>query len=103
AVAAALASEEAARPFDLARGPLLRSTLLELASEEHRLLCTFHHIACDGWSVGVLVSELSALYTAFCRRQPSPLPPLPLQYSDFAAWQRRWLTEEVLAEHLAHA
>ncbi len=97
-----LAGEEARRPFDLARGPVVRATLLRLARDEHRLLFTLHHIACDGWSLGVLVSELSALYGAFSRRQPSPLPELPLQYSDYALWQRRWLTESVLEAQLSY-
>ena len=103
-VTQALAAAEALRPFDLAHGPVLRATLLRLSESEHRLLFTLHHIASDGWSLGVLVAELSALYGAFSHRVPlpSPLPELPLQYSDYALWQRRWLSGEVLAAELAY-
>jgi amino acid adenylation domain-containing protein len=86
-----LSRGEAGLPFDLRRGPLLRSMLLRLAEEEHAVLLTMHHIVSDGWSVGVLVREIAALYTAFSRREPSPLPELPVQYADFALWQRHWL------------
>ncbi|MEW5928741.1 MAG: non-ribosomal peptide synthase/polyketide synthase [Gemmatimonadota bacterium] len=96
------AAEEALRPFDLARGPLLRSTLLRLGEEEHALLFTAHHAVTDGWSMGVLVREVSALYEAFSRGAESPLHPLPLQYADYAAWQRAWLTGEALERQLAH-
>ncbi len=102
AEAARLASEEAARPFDLQRGPLLRATLLGFGAEEHIALLTMHHIVSDGWSCGVLLRELAALYEAFCRGRPSPLPPLPIQYADFAEWQRARLSGEVLAEHLGY-
>ena len=84
------------RPFDLSRGPLFRIRLLSLGEQEHVLLLTIHHIASDGWSMGVLVRELGALYRAFSRREPSPLPELAIQYADFAAWQRSWLTGDVL-------
>ncbi|MEW5928458.1 MAG: amino acid adenylation domain-containing protein [Gemmatimonadota bacterium] len=83
-----LAREEALRPFDLARGPLLRSTLLRLAGDDHVLLFTLHHVVSDGWSMRVLVREVSALYTAFTRGEAPPLPELPVQYADFAVWQR---------------
>ena len=83
-------------PFDLARGPLLRTWLLRLAPAESVVLVAMHHIISDGWSLGVLVKELGALYEAFAAGRPSPLPPLPLQYVDFAAWQRRWLSGETL-------
>ncbi|MCP4659040.1 MAG: amino acid adenylation domain-containing protein, partial [bacterium] len=96
-----LAVEEARRPFDLARGPLLRSTLVKLAAEESGLLITMHHIVSDAWSLGIFFGELTALYAAFCRRRPAPLPPLGIQYADFAAWQHRWLTGAVIEEHLA--
>jgi hypothetical protein len=86
-----LASEEASRPFDLASGPLLRAVLLGLKPEEHVLLLTMHHIVTDGWSTGTFYRELSALYGAFSKGKPSPLPELPIQYADFAAWQRQWL------------
>ncbi len=88
--AARLAAEEAKRPFDLERGPLVRAALLRLDATDHRLLLTLHHIVADGWSVEVLLRELAALY------QGSPLPELPVQYADFAAWQRSWLSGEVL-------
>jgi amino acid adenylation domain-containing protein/FkbM family methyltransferase len=93
---------EAALPFDLARGPLIRTTLLRLAPEEHVLLLTQHHIVSDGWSMGLFVRELAALYRAFGRGEPSPLAPLAIQYSDFARWQRGWLRGEALARQLAY-
>jgi hypothetical protein len=96
-----LALAEAQRPFDLARAPLLRGTLLCLAEGEHALLFTLHHIVSDGWSMGILVREVAALYGAFTRGEPSPLPELPIQYADFAHWQRSWLAGEVLEGHLA--
>ncbi len=97
-----LASADAQRPFDLARGPLLRTTLLRLAPEESLLLLTVHHIVADGWSLNVLLPELSSLYAAFASGQPSPLPDLPLQYTDFAVWQRELLQGEQFAEQLAY-
>jgi amino acid adenylation domain-containing protein len=99
--AAALAARASERPFDLARGPLLRTALTRLGAEEHILLVTVHHIAFDGWSLGVLTRELGILYETFLRRAPSPLPELPVQYADFARWQRSWLESAALAEHLA--
>ncbi|HBL30211.1 MAG TPA: non-ribosomal peptide synthetase, partial [Acidobacteria bacterium] len=72
--------EEAERPFDLAEGPVLRAAALQLAPREHLMLTTLHHIACDGWSAGVLLGELGVLYRAFAAGRPSPLPELPLQY-----------------------
>ncbi len=99
---AALAVAEGARPFDLAAGPLLRVTLVVLAAEEHAALFTMHHIASDAWSIGVLVRELAALYPAFLSGRPSPLPPLPVQYADFAAWQRGWLAGETLGGEIAY-
>jgi len=92
---------ESARPFDLARGPVWRALLLSLGTEEAVVVLTLHHIAADGWSLGVLLRELGALYPALAAGRPSPLAPLPLQYADFAAWQRSRLTGEVLAEQLA--
>ncbi|MFP4099127.1 amino acid adenylation domain-containing protein [Coleofasciculus sp.] len=97
-----LARQEAQRPFNLVQGPLLRYTLLRLDEKEHVLLFTIHHIVSDGWSIGVLVRELAALYEAFCDTQPSPLPELPIQYADFAVWQRQWLQGEVLEAQLAY-
>ncbi|HEY4596289.1 MAG TPA: condensation domain-containing protein, partial [Thermoanaerobaculia bacterium] len=82
---------EVDRPFDLGRGPLLRGLLLRLAPEEHVAVLTMHHIVSDGWSMGVMLRELGALYDALLARELPPLPELPLQYADFALWQRRWL------------
>ncbi|HET9316178.1 MAG TPA: amino acid adenylation domain-containing protein, partial [Vicinamibacteria bacterium] len=79
------------RPFDLSRGPMLRARLLRLNEREHLLSLTIHHIATDGWSLTVLLDELAAHYTAFAEAQPSPLPELPIQYADYAAWQRSTL------------
>ncbi|HLJ87501.1 MAG TPA: amino acid adenylation domain-containing protein, partial [Candidatus Angelobacter sp.] len=90
------------RPFDLTAGPLLRAKLVSLAEQEHILLLTLHHIVTDGWSAGVFWRELSELYVAFREGKPSFLPPLPLQYADFAVWQRRWLSEQVLAGQIAY-
>jgi amino acid adenylation domain-containing protein len=97
-----LAGEAARRPFDLARGPLLRATLLRLDDEDHVVLLTMHHIISDGWSIGVLVGELNALYRAFSGGRPSPLPELPIQYADFAEWQRGWLQGEVLEAQISY-
>jgi hypothetical protein len=97
-----LAQEEAERPFDLGRGPLLRATLLRLGAEKHVLLLTMHHIVSDGWSVGVLIKEMAALYKAYLSEQPALLPELPIQYADFALWQRRWLTGDVLERQLSY-
>ncbi len=99
--AARLAAAEALRPFDLAAGPLLRASLLRLDAETWALLFSMHHVVADGWSVGVLVREVSALYTAFSRGASSPLPPLPVQYADYAAWQRGWLTGAALDAQVA--
>jgi hypothetical protein len=85
---------EAARAFDLRRGPLLRTTLLRLSPDEHLLLLTIHHIVSDGWSMGVLIREVAALYEGFGRGADSPLEELPLQYADYAAWQCGWLEGE---------
>ncbi|MES2936877.1 MAG: non-ribosomal peptide synthase/polyketide synthase [Pseudomonadota bacterium] len=96
-----LARAEAQAPFDLARGPLLRQTLLRLAPEEHVLLVTMHHIVSDGWSLSVLVREVAALYAAHAQgEEASPLPPLAVQYADYAAWQRQWLQGPVLQRQL---
>ncbi|BEM25401.1 non-ribosomal peptide synthetase [Serratia marcescens] len=84
-------------PFDLTQGPLVRAALIRLADEEHLFLLTCHHIVSDGWSTGILLRELGALYGAFRRSDVDPLPPLTLQYPDYAAWQRRYLTPERLA------
>ena len=97
-----LAKQEAQLKFDLKRDLMVRATLLKLAEKRHVLLLTMHHIASDGWSLGVLVRELTALYEAFLHGQPSPLAPLPIQYADFAVWQRNWLQGERLAEQLSY-
>ncbi|HEV2764734.1 MAG TPA: condensation domain-containing protein, partial [Pyrinomonadaceae bacterium] len=97
-----LADEEARRPFDLSQGPLLRTTLVRLGEDEHVLLITMHHIVSDGWSVGVLIRELSALYEAFSRGEELPLEELPVQYADYAAWQREYLSGETLERQLAY-
>ncbi|MBE9103653.1 amino acid adenylation domain-containing protein, partial [Nostoc cf. edaphicum LEGE 07299] len=89
-------SQEAQKPFDLNGDLLLRVKLLRLGQQEHILLLTMHHIVSDGWSIDVLVRELATLYQAFCDGQPSPLPELPIQYVDFAAWQRQWLQGNIL-------
>ena len=97
-----LAAAEGQRPFDLAAGPLLRVALLVMDEEEHVVVLCMHHIVSDGWSVGVLIREVGTLYEAGVAGLPSPLPSLPVQYVDFAAWQRSWLTGEVLAAQLAY-
>ena len=95
-----LAAEEARRPFELGRGPLLRVRLLRLGPHEHAALFTMHHIVGDAWSSGVFVRELAAFYEAFSGGTPSPFAELPIQYADFARWQRRLLRGEVLEAHL---
>ncbi|MGC1676242.1 MAG: amino acid adenylation domain-containing protein [Candidatus Binataceae bacterium] len=97
-----LATNEALRPFDLAEGPLVRATILRLSDNEHVGLLTMHHIVCDGWSTGILIREMAALYEAFCSGKPVLLPDLPIQYADFAHWQRSWLEGEVLETQLAY-
>ncbi|HEV2736834.1 MAG TPA: amino acid adenylation domain-containing protein, partial [Longimicrobiaceae bacterium] len=93
-----LVADEAGAPFDLARGPLIRGRLVQIGDDDHVLLITMHHIVSDGWSVGVFTRELGALYGAFRQGRPDPLPPLPVQYADYAAWQRRWMEGELLRE-----
>ncbi len=97
-----LVTEESERPFDLARGPLFRTRLLRLRDEEHILILAMHHIISDGWSGGVLFREITALYEAFSAGKPSPLLELPIQYADYAVWQREWLQGDVLEGHLAY-
>ncbi|NVJ08296.1 non-ribosomal peptide synthase/polyketide synthase, partial [Myxococcus sp. AM001] len=94
------ATHDAQRPFDLATGPLLRVTLLKLAPTEHVLLLCMHHIVSDGWSMGVLIREVAAFYEAFRRGQRVTLPELPVQYADYAVWQRGWMQGETLTHHL---
>jgi amino acid adenylation domain-containing protein len=95
-----LVTEEAQRSFNLSKDSLLRMTLLRLAEQSHVLMVTMHHIISDGWSMGIFIQELSLLYRAFAANQPSPLAPLPIQYADFAHWQRQWLQGEVLKRQI---
>jgi hypothetical protein len=97
-----LVEAEASRPFDLSLGPLFRVKLIRLGLEDHVLMINMHHLVSDGWSAGVFVRELTTLYGAFVMGQGSPLPELPLQYRDFAAWQRQWLTGNVLEAQLRY-
>ena len=97
-----LATQEAQQIFDLTKDPLLRMILLRLGKQKHILLLTMHHIISDGWSIGILLQELSALYSAHTNEKPSPLPELSLQYADFAYWQREWLKGEILEEQLKY-
>ena len=83
--------EELCTPFDLARGPVIRGKLLQLSDSEHVLLITMHHIASDGWSIGIMVRELGALYDAFREGKPHQLPVLPIQYADYARWHVQWM------------
>ncbi|MBV9109450.1 MAG: AMP-binding protein, partial [Gemmatimonadetes bacterium] len=94
--------EEARRPFDLAAGPLFRASLLRLDAEDHVLLLSMHHIVSDGWSMGVLFLELSALYEAYREGRESPLSDLPIQYADYARWQREQLEGDALDRQLAY-
>jgi amino acid adenylation domain-containing protein len=97
-----LMGEEAKYAFNLARGPLLRAALLRLGLEDHILIVTVHHIVFDGWSVVLFSQELAVLYSAFSQGNASPLPELPIQYTDFAHWQRQWLQGEVLQAQLGY-
>ncbi|HEY9633551.1 MAG TPA: amino acid adenylation domain-containing protein [Coleofasciculaceae cyanobacterium] len=104
-----LTTQEAQRPFDLSKNPLLRVTLLRLDESEYVLLLILHHIVSDGWSMGVLIREIAALYTAYLEAEDENnlsssfiLPELPIQYADFAHWQREWLQGEVLETQLAY-
>ncbi|WP_315790941.1 amino acid adenylation domain-containing protein [Fischerella sp. JS2] len=96
-----LVVKEAQQPFDLTKS-LLRLTLLRLGAAEHILLLTVHHIICDRWSMGIFVREMKALYEAFVNGKPSPLPELPIQYADWAIWQRQWLQGQVLEQQLTY-
>jgi aspartate racemase len=93
---------DARRPFDLANGPLIRSSLYRLQETEHILLVTLHHIVTDGWSMGIFERELSALYEAFAKGEPSPLPELVVQYPDYALWHRDWFAKEGYESQLAY-
>ncbi|PYV61471.1 MAG: non-ribosomal peptide synthetase, partial [Acidobacteria bacterium] len=99
---AAVLVRELEKPFKLSQGPLLRMTLVKLSEREHLLLRTFHHIVSDGWSVGVFNRELSALYAAFCKGRRSPLESLPIQYPDYAVWQRQFLQGAELDRQLGY-
>ncbi|MEO7330263.1 MAG: amino acid adenylation domain-containing protein, partial [Minicystis sp.] len=95
-------SEEASQPFNLEKGPLIRGRLLLLGERDHALLLTMHHIVSDAWAQSILNREVAALYAAFSRGEPSPLPELPIQYPDYAVWQRKWLDDEVLSSQLSY-
>jgi aspartate racemase len=97
-----LLRHEARKPFDLSQGPLIRALLLKVKDEEHILLVTIHHIVTDGWSMGIFNRELSVLYESFQKAQPSPLTELPIQYLDYADWQRRWFEGEIYRSQLAY-
>ncbi|MDR3412263.1 MAG: condensation domain-containing protein, partial [Formivibrio sp.] len=95
-----LVDEEARQPFDLTHSPLLRANLYRLGPEKHVFLLVMHHIAADGWSIGVLLHEIKVLYQAFCEGKSSPLPELPVQYADFAVWQRSELQRELMEQQV---
>ena len=97
-----LAIQENQLCFNLTQGSLLRATLLHLSEQQYVLLFTMHHIVSDGWSIGLLVKEITAHYEAFCKGKPSPLSDLPIQYADFAVWQRQWLQGEVLESQISY-
>ena len=97
-----LLQEEVRKPFDLSQGPLFRPTLIQIAPEDHILILVLHHIITDGWSMQILYKELSLLYRDFAVHKPSSLSPLPIQYPDFAIWQRTWLQGEVLNNQLIY-
>ena len=97
----AMATAEARKPFTLSEGPLVRASLLRITAEESLFLFTIHHIVSDGWSMDVFFRELSNIYDAFANGRPCPLPDLPIQYGDFALWQREWLSGERLEHQLS--
>ena len=97
-----LIKAEAQHSFDLERGPLMTGRFLRVGANEHVMTLTIHHIITDGWSLGVLVREIGALYRAFAAGKPSPLPRLSIQYADYAHWQRQWMNGEVLESHLSY-
>jgi amino acid adenylation domain-containing protein/non-ribosomal peptide synthase protein (TIGR01720 family) len=101
AVTQALSAENL-EPFDLAHGPMLRVKLLRLDDQEHVVLLTMHHIVSDGWSIALLIKEVATLYEAYCQREESPLSELPVQYGDFAVWQRGWLQGAALEQQLSY-
>ncbi|MGF1489500.1 MAG: amino acid adenylation domain-containing protein, partial [Prochloraceae cyanobacterium] len=91
---------EAQKPFNLSQSPLFRVTLLRLSEREQILLLMMHHIISDGWSIGVLIRELTTLYLSYSQQKPSPLPEIPVQYADYAVWQRNYLQEKILENQL---
>jgi amino acid adenylation domain-containing protein len=95
-----LLNQEVQRPFNLKSDLMLRATLLQVDEQEHILLLMMHHIASDGWSIGILWQQLTALYEAFLNSKPSPLTKLPIQYADFAVWQHQWLSGEILSSQI---
>lgn len=97
-----LARREADRPFDLQKGPILRVRLLEFGELDHALILSMHHIASDGWSMGIMVREFSVLYSAYVNHEPSPLPELEIQYADYAVWQRKSLQGKTLERQLEY-
>jgi hypothetical protein len=97
-----LMEEEANAGFDLAQGPLIRAQLVRMQDEEHVLLLTQHHIVSDGWSVGILVREITELYEAYVKGREPQLGEIKIQYGDYSAWQRKWLTREILEEQLMY-
>lgn len=99
--ASRITAEQMRQPFDLARGPLMRITLVR-TNEANLMIMVIHHIVCDGWSMGIFGRELIMIYEALLSNKPVPLPELALQYADFAAWQRNWLQGEVLEAQLAY-
>src|SRR5207249_9503220 len=97
-----MSRQDKLQPFNLRKGPLFRAMLLRRAEHRHVLLLAMHHIISDGWSLGVLLHEVTALYEAFEKGLPSPLPELAIQYADFSEWQRNWLTGEILDTQLGY-
>jgi len=97
-----LATVDALAPFNLSAGPLVRISLMRLDDEDHVVILTMHHIVSDGWSRGIIVREVGALYEAFSANRPSPLPELPIQYADYAVWQKEFLSAEVVESHLSY-
>src|SRR5262249_50488076 len=95
------AGEQATTPFDLCKAPLIRVGMVRLGPCDHMIVLTMHHIVCDGWSMTVFFDELHALYGAFLQGRPSPLPELPIQYTDFTLWQRTWLSGPQLEQQVA--
>ncbi len=100
ALMSSIVLEETSKPFDLSKDLMLRAKLLKLASDEHILVVTMHHIASDGWSMAILINEFCSLYNAFISNTPNPLFPLPVQYVDYSVWQRKWLKSEKCSKQL---